>query len=411
MLTKVTKWLLFAITIELVVGGGRLVSWGPVSLRMIFFVIALIITALHILQGVRIKPLHLKLLFAFTAMLAIGLVIGFITNADKKFIWEDTKPLLFFYLLPFFSIAITREQDVFLIQRIIVNSSTAMGIIFLFILLLISTDVIHFLDFYKVTSQTEEFFYRGEYSFYYKGFVYLCIAFIFTHLLHIKNKGWILVILTIAILLTFTRGLIFALGLTYLSYFIKLKKFRHVLVMVTLCGAVLYFGKFFYSSISDSLYKFNADKHSNTSPNLSNKLLGDREFSDNERKRQVKEVVTAITPASVIWGHGFGTGVASRPIHMEITYLEIFHKQGLIGLCTWFFLFFYLARNFISHSSNPSPMAYAYFLSALFIFFQSLTNQYINNPIGMGMFLISVVCVDVLKKSPIQSDNRGDATA
>jgi O-antigen ligase len=131
--------------------------------------------------------------------------------------------------------------------------------------------------------------------------------------------------------------------------------------------------------------------------------LGDREFSDNERKRQIKEVIADITPATVIWGHGFGNGVESRPIHMEISYLEIFHKQGLIGLGTWVFLFTSLVGYFISLPLR-SPLSYAFFLAAIFIFFQSLTNQYINNPIGMGMFLISLTGLDALGKSPIRDD-------
>jgi len=44
-----------------------------------------------------------------------------------------------------------------------------------------------------------------------------------------------------------------------------------------------------------------------------------------------------------------------------------------------------------------SPAANAFFFSALFIFVESLTNQYINNPIGMSMLLLSLVCLYKLK--------------
>jgi hypothetical protein len=269
---------------------------------------------------------------------------------------------------------------------------------------LITIDVIPFLDFYKITSQTSEFFYRGEYSFYYKGFVYLCIAFIFVHLVYDKKYGWILALLSIAILITFTRGLIFALSLTYFTYFILIKKYVHVFAMLTLGVIVLLSGKDIYSSISESLYKQKKEKQTSINPALSSKLLGDREFSDNERKRQIQQVFSSTTVTSVFWGHGFGSGVKSRPVHMEISYLEIFHKQGLIGIGVWIFLFLSLVKSFARALSVKPQLAYAYFLSALFIFLQSLTNQYINNPIGLGMVLLALVCLDRIIKSPNPDD-------
>ena len=141
-------------------------------------------------------------------------------------------------------------------------------------------------------------------------------------------------------------------------------------------------------------------------PALSDKLLGDREFSDNARYLQIREVVNAITPSSLIWGHGFGKGVASRPVHMEIAYLEIFHKQGLLGIAVWTFLFSNLVSLFKKARVHSTQIATAFFLSALFVFFQSLTNQYVNNPIGMGMVLIALTTLDFLTRS----DNQRSAT-
>jgi hypothetical protein len=393
-----------AIVIELVIGGGRLISFGPVSLRMILFILALIVTLAHILKGKQIEADYIKLIIAFTGMLGIGSLIGFISGADKKLIWEDLKPLLFFYLLPFLSLAITGKNETRMIKKIIVSASTMVAGVFIILVGLITIDVIPFLDFYKITSQTSEFFYRGEYSFYYKGFVYLCIAFIFVHLVYNKKYGWILALLSIAILITFTRGLIFALSLTYFTYFILIKKYVHVFAMLTLGVIVLLSGKDIYSSISESLYKLKKEKQTSINPALSSKLLGDREFSDNERKRQIQQVFSSTTVTAVFWGHGFGNGVKSRPVHMEISYLEIFHKQGLIGIGVWIFLFLSLVKSFARALSVKPQLAYAYFLSALFIFLQSLTNQYINNPIGLGMVLLALVCLDRIIKSPNPDD-------
>jgi hypothetical protein len=213
-----------------------------------------------------------------------------------------------------------------------------------------------------------------------------------------RSRWWLLTILLLAILSTFTRGLIFALSLTYALYYLALKKNIQSVLAVGLSVIILFYGKDIYASISEQLFQITENKIVQAHPILSDKLLGDREFSDNARYLQLREVVDSISPASIILGHGFGRGVASRPVHMEIAYLEIFHKQGLIGIAVWAILFLNLVFRFNKASVFSPPTATAFFLSALFVFFQSLTNQYINNPIGMGMFLIALTTLDFLAR-------------
>lgn len=405
MLEKITKGLLSILIIELVLaGGGRIVSFGPVSLRMILFSAAMIITAIHIIKGSRIEKRYVYLQMCFTAMLAAGIIIGAISGADKSLIWEDVKPLLYFYLLPFFSVAISGIDELKQIQKSIIVASAFMAAAFIIILVLVNLKLIPFLDFYVLTFPTEEFFYRGEYTFFYKGFVYLCVGFLLVHFSTIKNKWWLLSLFACAILLSFTRGLLFALALTYLSYFVIEKKYPLVALMFVLGCSIFFYGKTFYSTISDSLYRIDREEQLRVQPSHSNTLFGDREHSDNVRKKQIKEVFESVTIASVLYGHGFGHGVSERPIHMEISYLEIFHKQGLIGIGCWCFLFIRLVQSFLTASKRNLELSLAFFLSALFIFFQSITNQYINNPIGLGMFMISLTGLGVINKSPNVED-------
>jgi hypothetical protein len=80
---------------------------------------------------------------------------------------------------------------------------------------------------------------------------------------------------------------------------------------------------------------------------------------------------------------------------MEISYLEIFHKQGLIGLAFWASLAGAIFHQYLQ--AGPSAETDAFFYSSLFIFIESLTNQYINNPIGMSILLLSLVCLYKLR--------------
>ena len=401
MLTKITRIVLVFVLVELFLGGGgRLTAWGPVSLRMILFSVAIALTIIHLLRGARIDTKYLQLIGVFTFMLLVGVLTGLIVGADKKLMWEDVKPLLFFYLLPFFAIAITKENDLKKIGRIILFSSGIMASLFLVVLFLFLTRRIEFLDFYNLTYAKGEFFFRGEYSFFYKGFIYLCIGFLFAHLTGEKKLWWLMIILFVAITVSFTRGLLLALGLSYVIYYLFIKRFYvPAIIAIITCSLIVFYGKDFYALASTQIYNITVTEKLPEHSRFKEKLLGDREFSDNGRKHQIMQVANAATLPSTVWGHGFGTGVESRPQHMEISYLEIFHKQGIIGIVCWAIILFSLVKSY-KRLPNESVLSNAYFLGALFVFFQSLTNQYINNPIGLGMILISIVSLDVtLKKN------------
>ena len=102
-----------------------------------------------------------------------------------------------------------------------------------------------------------------------------------------------------------------------------------------------------------------------------------------------QQVFEDVNIFSFVLGHGFGYGVAIRPIHMENSFLEIFHKQGVIGLVFWLILLYYTCI-YYKNTINKNKILSATFLSsAIMIYIQSLFNPYITNPMGIGMVLIS----------------------
>ncbi|MCZ6899232.1 MAG: hypothetical protein O7F74_03245 [Bacteroidetes bacterium] len=127
--------------------------------------------------------------------------------------------------------------------------------------------------------------------------------------------------------------------------------------------------------------------------------IGPKELSSYFRVAQTEQVIREIDTYSIIWGHGFGKGVPVRPVHMEISYLEIFHKQGVIGLFFYAFLFI-LMLNLYNRAvrKDNGYLAKPFFLSSIFVFAQSVTNPYVNNPIGMSMVLLSLISLNVLAK-------------
>jgi hypothetical protein len=89
---------------------------------------------------------------------------------------------------------------------------------------------------------------------------------------------------------------------------------------------------------------------------------------------------------------------------MEIAYSEILHKQGLLGLA-WLasvggILIVELGK---AIRLGNGRLAYPLFLSALFVFIESTTNPFINNPIGMSVLIVCIAGLKVLA-SPESGD-------
>ena len=395
---KFISLLLTVLLFELMLGGGgRLTAWGSVSLRMLFFSLALLVVGIQLFRKQKIAGDYWFITLLFGSLLIIGLARGISLGASKTYWWEDVKPLLYFFILPFFVYAIRERSTVEQIVGIIKRSGIILSCAFIIVLILIHTSVIPFLDFANTVIDTQEFFFRGELTFFYKGFLYICIALLFVYFTGYPYKHFILILLAVAILLSVTRGFVFALALTYATYYLLKSSFTRSVIFVALSILIVVNGQVVITQSSKAIGHLKNQQQNVHSEEITPNpnLFGNKSYSDEGRFRQLKEVAGQTNLSSVFIGHGFGNGIPVRPIHMEISYLEIFHKQGLIGLLFWAYLLWLLYQKY--RSASPGGMSDAFFFGSLFIYFQSLTNQYINNPIGLSMVLLSLVCLDHLK--------------
>lgn len=128
----------------------------------------------------------------------------------------------------------------------------------------------------------------------------------------------------------------------------------------------------------------------------------------NGEKYIYAQLAERVNPISIFVGHGFGIGVPIRPVHFEISFLEIFHKQGLLGLMFWLIFLRIIVYNYTKiRSYEYKKIALGFLLSSMFIYIQTQTNPFMNNPIGMSFLLISVISLQILK----QEERRGDPNA
>ncbi|MBS1683013.1 MAG: hypothetical protein JST48_14980 [Bacteroidetes bacterium] len=395
MLNRISKIIFFIVVIELCLGGGgKLTAIGPVSFRMILFVLAMALSALHLIRKKELSKNYQKLISFFTVTIFIGLFVGWLNNNPTSLIWEDVKPLLYFFMLIFFALVI-HQKEIGRVAKIYQTGSLIIALLFIATLMIIHLDFVPFLSFYSLTEHTQEFFYRGQLTFFYKGFLFLGVGTIFFLFSNTKKKYDFAFFLVSAIVLSVTRGLLFALVITLSAYFISQQKYVLSIIPLMLAFLVVVWGNKITISLSRTLDSVKSERpYEKSNPDL----FGGRAYSDEGRVQQIKEVSERLSVSSVLVGHGFGNGIPARKVHMEIAYLEVFHKQGIIGLLFW--LTIAGSIHLAYRKSNLSAEAKSFYYSSLFVFVESATNQFFNNPIGMSVLLISLVSLTELKKQP-----------
>lgn len=364
------------ILFELVIGGsGHFLEIGPITVRMLLYGSAILISFVILFTKGVVKKNVIVILSLVTISSLISAAIGYLHGASIAYILEDFKPLSFFYILLFFSIAIRSLTDIYTTIFIIKTGAILLAIIYLIVVLLLLTGKINFLSFYASQKEIGEVFFRNETLFFYKGFLYLCIGFLF----FLSSKGSYklvpILLLFSCIVLTLTRGFILFTIVVALYYIFFINKRVGIkwFTMGCIIVGILYLAPIFFEAI------------------------GEKSDSDSTRYTQIDQVFEAVNPITFLIGHGFGIGVPIREVHMELSFLEIFHKQGIFGIFLWLALFTHISILYFNLKiAQFKKIALPFVLGVVFVILQSLTNPFMNNPIGMTMILITVVVLSKL---------------
>ena len=382
--------ILFSLTLlELFIGGGgRVFEFGTITLRIALFVINIILTTILYIKRGRIEGYVLVISITFILISIFYGFLGLFNGASLSLIIEDVKPLSYFLSIIFISYYIREYKDVGVVVSLIKKSSFFMAILYLIIQILFFSGKLNFAWFYSFVNigiSSSDFMFRGtEGLFFYKGFMYMVLGLIFwIHSPKSNSKSLAILILTMAMILTGTRGLILMFGLLY-ALFYGIPLLLRLNVKMLVLASVLVFGSIFFFAKND---------------------IGDKKLSDSTRIEQIAQVFDDVNFTSFFIGHGFGNGVPIRPVHMEIGYLEVFHKQGILGLCIWGTLFAYLYITYRKRD-NDNYLRKPFLLGFLFVILLSSTNPYFNNPLGISMFMIGLASLKVLNKTNAESVNR-----
>ena len=375
--SKINHFLFCVILIELVLGGsGRFTAIGGLTLRMVLFLVALMMFVFSLFVYKKIEKYVIEWMTLFLLLMGFGVFVGVINNASFSAIFEDIKPMTFFLLLPFISQNINTKKQLKNTVLIITYGAVVLALFEFIFVYLLYTKIVNIDDIYLTLRPYDQIKFRGKDGFiFYKGFVFLCIGYLFFLTTKGKWNRFFGVLVFLAIVLTLTRGFLLFTVVITVFYILLIKPSFTKFFIFTLLSFI---GVYFY------LPTFMAS-------------LGNKKLSDSIRFDTISEVLQELNPISFFTGHGLGIGVPLRPIHMEISYLEIFHKQGVLGLMFWGLFFFYSLYIYLKLYKDKElfKIATPFFLSILFIYLQSLTNPYITNPMGLIVICVGLV---VLKK-------------
>ena len=421
---------------ELFLGGsGRVFSFGSITLRMILFSIALIWFSIRIFQNPN-KKFVIRMVLFFGVTVSAGALVGILNHAPKGLIFTDIKQLLFFLSIISFSFFLNTKEQVNKCIKILKNATLILSLAYLICYSFIKLNILKMEPFYNTLSVEwlhDEFMFRGTGgNFFYKGFFYLGIG-IFFYLFSkptIKN-GFIVLIIYVALFLTLLRWLlaitlvIFACTIFFnwaihkfkISYLKSKQMVFHLVIICVMILIPITFKNFYSTTLGNkqesvdirkqqfdqvSAQIFNKKKPTNISKIIKNeevvknkKIIENKEVVKTTKIIVNEEVVKTTKKFNFIFGKGFGIGVPIRPIHMELTYLEIFFKQGILGLSFWFFIFFYCIYNFKRAWYNHVDLntILPWITGVLVIYLQSITNPLLVNSIGMSFILLALLAL------------------
>ncbi|MEM7284239.1 MAG: hypothetical protein AAF438_21760, partial [Pseudomonadota bacterium] len=266
------------------------------------------------------------------------------------------------------------------VVKLVIVCGVLQAIAYLVLLAAPIIGIVSYADIYNTLRESDEFIFRHDPSegafigFFYKGAFHLCVAAVFLVIDDARRNYWLALVVMVAIALTLTRGLMVGLALTLVVGAVVAPK-RHTMVVLSALGVILMVG---FGSL-DLL------------------TLASRPTSDSVRLDDLQLIWEQVSLEMLLLGNGIGSTIGSRE-RIEMTYLEILFKQGLLGLAFWGSLLAYNFMNYWRVRSRYPKRALALLSASVFVYFATATNTFLTGSIGMSIVLLVAVSLGVLHR-------------
>lgn len=384
-LAALGRVLLIIVVLEVSLGGGgRLFDSGSVSPRMVLFGLGLTYTAAALLNRGKIPREFSFMTALFVTLSGFSTLIPVLQNQPIMAVLRDFKPFAFFIMLPFFAITIRNLDDVALIGRLLKFSALILAALYLGVMAFWKSGGMTVTQMYEWLNPAHtaeaEFLFRGNVTFFFKALLYVGVGVFFFVVERGRNWHGVALMLLLAVALTMTRGMWLAVFMVLATwvFFCAADRLKGIvlavaLLLVGVIGVVL-IGQTLPSVVQSNAIRIND-------------LMA------------ILDTVTMSDTVTMFFGHGFGAPVLGREA-IEITYVNLFVKQGLVGMVFWLLPGVYLIwQTRLIRNAAFRSLVMPYLLSVAFVYLVSLTNPFLTNPIGMAVVLITMVVVRVVRHS------------
>ncbi|MGY8709153.1 hypothetical protein RAD16_25710 [Bradyrhizobium sp. 18BD] len=418
--------LIFVVTDLALGGNGYLAKLGSFRLRDLLFVLCMLWAVASVVARPECRPPRaIWWLFAmFFGVTSFGFVYGYLAgNFDTGYVLSsgsdmvadaspaaavmlELKPLLYFPMLLFFVVAIRSRIDVTTVVSILVASGVLLAACYLLLLLSASLGLVSYAGIHDALFVSDEFIFRQTVDkhapfvgFFYKGMFYVCIAAVLLSLDPFKMTKIAGAIAAAAVALTLTRSLTFALAACLVVGFVMTRDRRALQLAGQL--AVLIAVMLFAHQADTNLraeFERSSVEHPRNKPPAGESIVKNFERpTDSYRSGDIRFVADRLDFRTLLIGRGFGAKIDQRS-RIELNYLEVFYKQGLLGLATWFILFGAICWLYRRIPACNKTLALALLLASLFVFVSTAATTFLTGSIGMGMAFIAISSLSVLSR-------------
>jgi hypothetical protein len=430
------KTLLVVVLLDLALGGnGYLVQIGGVRLRVILYVVCMAWATLRLtrIQPIRLDAPLMWISILFAAVTAFGTARGYLAGYRIEAIAAELKPLSYFPMLFFFLVAIRSREDLSLVARILVACGMVVALLYLMVLLLAATGLVQRSSISEFLRENDEFIFRHDpfVGFFYKGAFYSCVAALFLLFDPFRVTKILATVALVSIAMTLTRGPCIAIVVCMMAGIVLDQKWKRAPMFVTqgaLLLTVLFFAQLgemdppVVSSQPPAAER--RDPGTNTAErdpaprqdegqvserpkdecpqdSLCGKMRSSMEtitrIGDDVRGDDLKYTIQELDFSMATIGRGLGAPIRGRE-RIEMTYVEVFYKQGLLGLLVWLALFLYSFHLYLKVPRETKQFGLAFFLASLFVFVETASNTVLTGSIGMAVVFISTASLLVLTR-------------
>ena len=432
------KFLVYVIIIETILGGaGRYFTVGSLSIRMILYAVTIFIFILCLIKdrknifiNFKTMDINLKLIILFGIWIIFSAVNGYYVSKNSlSEIVRDLTGYASFALVFVFSYALDSKRDVNCITKIVAVCVVIQASAIVLIHYGLGIGILEFNSFNAYLQSI----YIGNIGLiapdsiriFFKSSIYLQVGFII--LLEMvtreisKKKRVItyiaLIIVSYAIILSFTRGFWIAAFVTSFIYII-LKRPKRIFktISVVLCGIIIMLGFsmaiFGNTNIAYSILARAGLVH--VTQDVATKKIIKIDSDDVvdmslDFRIKLKTAMFSRIEKRPILGNGFGVvldEVSQKVSHSEYMFYDIWVEMGLIGLLLYCSIFVVLLIKWLSirerqFSINELHYLDEYIIALLGVIFTSSLNPFLNNPIGITYLIIVICSINAYKKQRI----------